>query len=274
MSHPLLSIVIPAYNEAKAIQAGCLTNIIDYILRAPWWVDAIVVDDGSQDGTAELAACYLGELGRVKTIPHGGKAAALATGILEARGDIVLTTDMDQATPIYEVDKLLAYFEAGWDIVVGSRGNARPGAPLARRILSLGQVIMRNLLLGLDLTDTQCGFKCYDRRAAVDVLHRLVVYAPDRLPYITGPSVTSGFDVEFLFVAERLGYTIAEAPVIWRHRNSSRVHPVRDAVAGLADLLKISAENFAGHYPKSKISLENRILSQKKEAQNSGHPIS
>jgi glycosyltransferase involved in cell wall biosynthesis len=242
-----LSIVIPAYNEAKAIQAGKLSRVADWLVGQSFSGELIVVDDGSQDATAELAQPLAHQ---VICIPHAGKAAAIVAGIQEAKGEIVLFTDMDQATPISEAPNLLAAINHGADLAIGSRGLVRRGAPLGRYLLSWGQVALRGLLLGLKIADTQCGFKALKRMAALQILDHLRVYQPGRLGVIHGPSVTSGFDVEFLFVAQRLGYQIEEIPVLWNYQETRRVNLVKDARRGITDLLNILMADLKGQYPK------------------------
>lgn len=241
-----LSIIIPAYNEADAIQAGKLGRVREWLDQQPFDSELLVVDDGSQDATSTLAA----ETARVITIPHAGKAAAIVAGIHAAAGDVVLFTDMDQATPLSEAPKLLACLDQGAQVCVGSRGLVRKGAPPGRYLLSWGQFFLRNVLLGLRITDTQCGFKAFTRTAALAVLDALVVYRPANLGTIHVPSVSSGFDVEFLYVAQRLGYRISEEPVIWNYQETRRVHVVRDAWRGVQDLVAISAAALARKYPR------------------------
>ncbi|NLG96557.1 MAG: glycosyltransferase [Chloroflexi bacterium] len=252
-----LSIVIPAYNEENAIRAGKVSRVTDWLKTQSFESEIIIVDDQSIDQTyiaaesALKAAVEPGRItGRVITIPHAGKAAAVLTGIKESQGDWVLFTDMDQATPITEAPKLLAALQEGCDIAAGSRGVVRKGAPAGRYLLSWGQVLLKSILLGLQITDTQCGFKAFTRSAALDVIDHLIVYAPERLGTVNGPSVTSGFDVEFLFVAQRLGYSIREVPVQWNYQQTRRVNLFRDARRGLRDLFSIVAARFARRYPR------------------------
>jgi len=244
---PRLSIVIPAYNEENAIQGGKLKLVANWINAQSFDVELIVVDDQSQDATAELAR---ETADKVVQIQHAGKAAAVIAGIRAAQGDWVLFSDMDQATPIQEASHLLTVLQQGWDIAAGSRGVVRRGAPPGRYILSWGQVILKSVLLGLRMTDTQCGFKAFTRKSALDVIDHLIVYAPERLGTVDGPSVTSGFDVEFLFVAQRLGYRIREVPVHWNYQFSRRVNLVRDARRGMRDLIGIVLARLNRKYPR------------------------
>lgn len=242
-----LSIVIPAYNEAQAITAGKLARVTAWMATQPYTVELLVVDDGSLDATAQLAQPIAT---RVLTIPHKGKAAAIMAGIEAAQGELVLFTDMDQATPITHAPTLLMALEEGADIAIGSRGLVRPGAPVGRYLLSWGQVALRSLMIGLYLTDTQCGFKAMRREAALTTLHHLQRYHPDRLGILQAPSVTSGFDVELLFVAQRLGYQICEVPITWSYQETRRVNLIRDAWRGVNDLYTIRVADWQGAYPR------------------------
>lgn len=244
-----LTVVIPAYNEASALRAGKLARLASWLAAQAMETELIVVDDGSADGTAELAE---GAADRVVRIQHAGKAAAIVAGIEQAAGRVVLFSDMDQATPITETPKLLDAIERSADVAIGSRGLIRPGAPLARNLLSWSQVALRNLLLGMKVTDTQCGFKAMKREAALEILSCLQLYHPARMKVIRGPSVTSGFDVEFLFVAERLGYRIAEVHVEWNYQETRRVRIIKDALRGVSDLVRISIAGLRGRYPNRK----------------------
>ncbi|HSV85315.1 MAG TPA: glycosyltransferase [Levilinea sp.] len=244
---PYLTIVIPAYNEAEAIRAGKLGRVSTWLSAQDYNAELIVVDDGSQDETAALAEA---EGVRVERITHAGKAAAIVAGIQAARGDIILFTDMDQATPIFEAERLLHSIKTESSIAIGSRGLIRPGAPAGRYVLSWGQILLRYILLGIRISDTQCGFKAFTRLAAQEVLQFLHVYHPARQGAIHGPSVTSGFDVEFLMVANRLGYRISEVPVRWNYQETRRVSLVKDAMRGMRDLVRIAWARLLRQYPR------------------------
>jgi dolichyl-phosphate beta-glucosyltransferase len=242
-----LSVVIPAYNEARAIRAGKLRRVKDWLCGQAFATELIVVDDGSGDDTAALARAIAD---KTVGIVHAGKAAAVVAGMEQAGGDVVLFTDMDQATPISEAPKLWQAISASAAVAIGSRGLARPGAPLRRYVLSWGQVALRTLLLGLRMADTQCGFKAMTRTAAQDILTHMRIYHPTRSRALQGPSVTSGFDVELLFVARRLGYGIQEVPVLWNYQETRRVSVAKDTWRGVRDLLKIVVADWRGEYPK------------------------
>lgn len=242
-----LSIIIPAYNEQQNILAGKLTEVKYWSYSRDGGAEIILIDDGSTDHTAEWARCCNVN---VYTIEHAGKAGAIMGGIHVAKGDNLLIIDMDLATPISEADRLLRAQEAfGYDVVVGSRGLSRAGAPLQRYILAYGQMALRWLLTGLSI-DTQCGFKLIRRDAALKVLEGLVIYKDIPVRGDQVPNVASGFDVELLYVARRLGYQVAEVPVEWRHQESRRVHALRDAWRGSLALIGIFSARILGQYPK------------------------
>ena len=181
--------------------------------------------------------------------PHRGKAFTVATGMLQAQGDIVLFTDMDQATPISESGRLLPFFEQGYHVVIGSRGTVRHNAPLWRRVMSGSQVLLRNLILGFrDITDTQCGFKAFRREAVGPILNGLTIYAQRDVKEVQGASVSAGFDVEMLFVARKLGFRVREVPVQWDYRFSRRVNLLRDSIRGLRELISIRMADARGAY--------------------------
>jgi dolichyl-phosphate beta-glucosyltransferase len=253
---PYLSVIIPAYNEATNIRHGSLSKVADYLERQPYTYEVLVVDDGSEDKTAELAEAFCADHTgfRVVRNPHRGKAFTVASGMLAAHGEIVLFSDMDQATPIGESAKLLPFFDQGYDVVIGSRGLVRRNAPIWRRVMSNSQVLLRNLILGFrDVTDTQCGFKAFRGSTVKPILSSLHVYSQNDVKEVQGASVSAGFDVEMLFVARKRGYKIREVPVTWDYRFSRRVNLVRDSIRGVNELISIRMADARGVYrePKS-----------------------
>ncbi len=250
---PYLSVVIPAYNETANIRAGALESVARYLSQQPYEYEVIVVDDGSVDETAALAEAFAAEQRGFRVIrnPHRGKAYTVATGLRAARGEIALFTDMDQATPIHEVERLLPWFAQGYDVVIGSRGTYRRNAPLWRKFMSRSQILLRNLILGFrEITDTQCGFKSFRGAVIAPILDHLYLYNFNRPVEAKGATVTAGFDVEVLFVAKRLGFRIKEVPVDWDYRHSRRVNLVRDSVRGLRELIEIRAADLRGAYAR------------------------
>ena len=227
MSELELSVVIPAYNEEDRLKKH-LPGIKSYLAGKSF--EIIVVNDGSQDGTARVAQ----ELG-VRLIdlqPNRGKGGAVKAGMLAAQGRYVLFTDADQSTPIGEVEKLLAKLDAGYDMAIGSR--AVPGAEveqpqvwyraLAGKLFGLGT---RTFCI-CGIADTQCGFKAMKREVAQKV-------------FLQVTSNTAIFDIEMLVVATREGYRIAEVPVHWVHDPDTRIpYNFRRALGIWGELFRIN----------------------------------
>ncbi len=249
---PYLSVVIPAYNEETNIRLGALDKVARYMESRSYGWEVLLTDDGSTDGTKELLDEFaLANHGfRVIRNAHQGKALTVITGVLAAKGEIVLFTDLDQATPIGEVEKLLPWFKKspqGFDVVIGSRSNRRDGAPLTRRVMARGFIILRSILLGLNgITDTQCGFKAFRQSVARDMFGRLKLYSEHH--EVEGSMVTAGFDVEVLFLARKSGYAIKEVPVEWHYVETRRVNPIKDSWQGLVDILRIRINAWRGMY--------------------------
>ena len=250
MKELFLSVVIPSYDEMANLQKGVLEKVKSFLDKKKFPYEVIVVDDGSRDGSVEFIKSFTKENSAFSLIqnPHMGKGGAVTTGMLKAKGKYVLFTDMDQATPIEEVDKLLSYFDEGYDIVIGSRKNERKGAPLSRKFISMGNIILRKMLVGLKgISDTQCGFKAFTQKSAKD-LFQTVSDMHDGFHKISGSAVTSGFDVELLYIADKKGYSIKEVPVRWLYVETRRVSPIHDSIEGVMDLLRIRRNAMKGKY--------------------------
>ena len=169
--------------------------------------------------------------------------------MLKANGDIVIFDDMDQATPIDQLEKILPKFSNGYDIVIGSRVG-REGAPLIRKTMALGFSILRNLVLRLPYKDTQCGFKAFKKKASNEIFKRLQVFNQQQAQF--GASVSAGFDLEILYVARKLKLKVAEVPVVWHHKEGTKVNPIKDSWEGLRDLMKVILNAIQGKYNLSR----------------------
>lgn len=242
-----LSIVIPSYNEEHNIRTGALSGMVDYLKdqNYPW--EILVVDDGSTDKTAELAEKFAQSHKNITVLrqPHRGKGGTVIAGMLKASGEIVLFDDMDQATPIDQLEKILPKFSEGYDVVIGSRAG-REGAPLIRKAMALGFSILRNLILQLPYKDTQCGFKAFTKKASEKIFKRLQIFNEKQAQ--SGASVSAGFDLEILYVARKLKLKVSEVPVVWHHKEGTKVNPIKDSWEGLRDLLKVRINALSGRY--------------------------
>ena len=156
-------------------------------------------------------------------------------------------SDIDLATPLEESEKLIIPAKKNISIIIGSRNSQRAGAPILRKLMAVGLILIRNLFLNLKgIKDTQCGFKLFKKSAALKIINRLRVFHNNRQAY--GSSVTAGFDLEFLFLAAKLGYQIVEVPVSWRHVETKNVAFVKDTLETLKDIIKIKYFNLTGSY--------------------------
>jgi dolichyl-phosphate beta-glucosyltransferase len=243
---PALSVVIPAYNEARRLPQT-LARLRRWAASTSSPVEVVVVDDGSTDQTAEVAREAGGDdLTLLRHEPNRGKGYAVRRGMLAAGGERRLMTDADLSTPIEELPRLMGELDAGAQIAIGSRAIA--GArievhqPAYRE--AMGRIFNRlvQLLLLPGLKDTQCGFKLFSARAATDA------FGACRLDGFS-------FDVEALFVARRQGLRIVEVPVVWRNDEASRVS-LGGGGAAFLDLLRIRLWAWRGVYGEARSPVE------------------
>jgi len=250
MKSYLLSVVIPSYNEIGNLRKGTLDKVEHYLERKKYNYEVVVVDDGSDDGSLEFVREFVKDNPKFRIIEnsHTGKAGAVTAGVLVARGDYILFTDMDQATPIEEVEKVMDAAEDGFDIVIGSRSSTRRGAPFSRQLMAKGMIMLRSFLVGFpEIQDTQCGFKLFNKKAAREIFEK-VRRVHHGFKSIHGSSVTAGFDIELLYIGKKLGYKIKEVPVDWLYVETRRVSPIKDSIKGVVDLLKIKVNALKGRY--------------------------
>jgi len=250
--HKLISLIIPCYNEETNIQKGVLDKFGNFTAEDARFKEVILVDDGSTDGSQKIIQeKYVKRFPKFRLVQnrHLGKAYAIIRGIQEAKGESVMFSDIDLATPIEEADKLIVQMDKGAHVVIGSRSGHREGAPLTRKIMALGMIFIRNYVVGLKgIHDTQCGFKLFETAVAQDIIAKLKVFKKGKRA--KGSSVSAGFDLEFLFLASRLGYTIKEVPVAWRHVETKNVTFVKSSMEGLKDIFLIKWYEILKKYPQ------------------------
>jgi dolichyl-phosphate beta-glucosyltransferase len=241
-ARPSVTIVLPAYNEAQRI-GPALDELFGYLRRTgpgregglpadqlgDW--DVLVVDDGSDDGTADLVEGRGEPRLQVLRRPHEGKGSAVRAGMLLATGDLVVFTDADLATPPDQVPFLTRALQT-YEVALGSRvhpdgTDRRSSQPVYRRLLGRVFHFLAARWLTGSIPDSQCGFKGFRRDVALDLFSR------QRIRSIV-------FDVELLFLARRRGYRIAVVPVHWSDKRGSRMRMrPRLALRVAADLLRI-----------------------------------
>jgi glycosyltransferase involved in cell wall biosynthesis len=237
-----ISIIIPAYNEEKRLPAT-LRQVIAYLRRGDWpFAEILVVDDGSTDGTAQVAEQMRADFPEMRVLRNPGnrgKGYAVRHGMMECRGEWALFTDADLSAPIEELETLWQATEReGAQVAVGSRA-------LDRRLIGVHQSWFREnagrvfnlsmrLITGLPFHDTQCGFKLFEARAAREIFRRQLLDG-------------FGFDVEVLFIGRRLGYREIEVPVRWSDVVGTKVS-TWGGVAAFLDPVKVRWNQVRGRY--------------------------
>jgi len=240
-SVPYLSVVVPAYNEERRLPPT-LARIKSYLAEMSHPSEIIVVDNNSRDRTAEVAR---GAGVTLLQEPRRGKGAAVRAGMLAARGGYLLFSDADLSTPIEQVELLFAALRSGYDIAIGSRGLPESNLPVRqpwyRELVGRAGNLLVRAVAVRGIADTQCGFKLFPRAIAKRLF---------RAQLMTGIA----FDMEILFLAQRLKMRIAEIPVTWRDSPDTRINRVRDSLDAVKDLVRIRLNWLRGRYPRERVA--------------------
>lgn len=249
---PLISIVIPAYNESSRIRPT-LDEILRYAKEQNWDVEIVVVDDGSRDDTAHIIREYgkvHPQIRLVENPGNHGKGYSVRNGMVHSQGDICLFTDADLSSPISEAQHLFDAIASGCDIAIGSRWLRAElqteRQPLYRQLLGRIFNLVLRIVLGLNFADTQCGFKAFRREPAQRIfpLQRIERW---------------GFDPEILFLARKLGFTVKEVPVVWAHSEGTRLHPFRDGLRMFVEVLHIRWNSIKGAYTTAPVPSAEKV---------------
>jgi len=239
-----LSIVVPSYNEELRLPPS-LDRIAAYVADSGRSTEVLVVDDGSEDRTAAVAAAYAGRIPNLRVLPNGrnrGKGYSVRHGMLEARGRIVLFTDADLSAPIEEADKLLAAM-ARYDVAIGSRAMDRSLIKVHESAFREFAGVIFNkivrMVLRLPFVDTQCGFKACARERC------RIIFEQQRIERF-------GFDPELLYLARRHGLRAVEIPVRWSHSPATKINMMRDSIQMFVDVFTIRWNALCARYPRQK----------------------
>lgn len=228
-----VELIIPALNESARLPRT-LAHSVAFLRDQPWSSRLVVVDNGSVDDTPAVARRVAAELaGEVPVEVVGcsrpGKGAAVRRGLLNSSSRYVGFFDADLATPVETLTAAVEHLEDGATAVIASRhlpesSFVRPQQFGRRAGGAAFRVLARGLVQGV--RDTQCGFKLFERDAAVRalVLCRTEGFA---------------FDVELLHRVQRDGGTIVELPIAWTDSPDSRFHPIRDGVPSFGAILRM-----------------------------------
>jgi len=237
-----LSIIIPAYNEQRCV-GNTLDKILDYFRNKKYFIEIICVNDGSNDSTlniierhkeANLENLNNINLKIINNENNSGKGYSVRIGGLASTGEYVLFTDADLSTPIEEFDRLFNFIKDGYNITIGSRDL--PGSNIIKRQAIIREYMGKcfNLLvrkiMNFKYRDTQCGFKLFDRKSVNNIFPELKIN-------------DFSFDVEILYLAEKLGLKVKEVPITWNNSKDSKVRIIRDSFRMLLSLLKIKRKH-------------------------------
>ncbi len=238
---PLLTIIIPAYNEELRLPVT-LPEVVSFAESRDYPVEVLVVDNASTDRTAEIVRQIASAhpILSLSSQPIRGKGAAVRKGIFESHGAYMFICDADLAMPIEEVSKFLPPHLSDYDVAIASReapGAVRYNEPWYRHLMGRVFNLIVRLLAVPGIQDTQCGFKCFRREAALDLFS---------VQTIDGWA----FDVEILHIALLRGYRIVEVPINWYYGAHSRVRPLRDSFNMLREVLRIRRRSRAGYYDR------------------------
>ena len=235
MKEIFLSVVIPAFNEERLLP-GTLNLILGYLKKQKYSWEVIVSNDGSKDHTKELVLEFqksFPELYLIDNLTNRGKGYAVKSGVLQAKGELVLFMDADNSTKISEIEKAIPLSNRGADIVIGSRrlkdSLITRGQPAHRRLLGEFFRIFVKILFGLKYDDTQAGFKLFNRKARRTF----------ELQILSGFS----FDVELLFLAKKLGLKVSEIPIQWENDSNSHVS-LKKMIQAIFDLIKLRFRSY------------------------------
>lgn len=245
----LVTVLIPNYNEAGNVKRGVLTEVVTYLEKQSYTSEVVISDDGSSDNSLSLIATYAAKHPKIRILKnaHEGKPYALRAGINAAKGEYVLLTDMDQSTPIKEIEKLLPFIK-DYNVVIGSRGARRTDSSAIRQLASIIFLFVRRLILLREIKDTQCGFKLMKTSLAQAIFSKMRIFG--RKNNVAGWKVTA-YDVEMLHLAKKMGNSIKEVPVIWKNEDTSSGKSrnfVKESIEMFFEILRVRINDMLGKY--------------------------
>jgi dolichyl-phosphate beta-glucosyltransferase len=243
MINPLLSIIIPAHNEEDRLPPS-LMALANFLSRQEYSSEILVVENGSNDRTFEIAQAYINKIPDLTVIQekNAGKGLAVRRGMLAAQGQYRIFCDADFSMPVEEIQKFLPPQIDKYDVAIASRelaGSKRVDEPEYRHRIGriFNSMVRWSVLPGLH--DTQCGFKAF----RADVAEK--VFQLQTLP-------GWAFDAEVLVIARKQGFHIQEVPITWYYKPGTRLHIIKDSFQMAVDLLTIRRNAKQGLYGTQK----------------------
>jgi dolichyl-phosphate beta-glucosyltransferase len=227
-----LTLILPAYNECGSI-ASTIDQATSYFQKENIRAEIIVAADGS-DGTREVVRSKSAGNPDLRVIGHNarsGKGRGVREAVVLARGVFIGYADADNKVPFSEYGKIQPFLAQGFEVVTGSRGLAESQIgrrqPWYRQAGSKGFRYFMRAVVGLPgIQDTQCGFKFFQRKVALELF---------QLQKIDGYM----FDVEILALAYRFGYRIKEVPIRWHDDGDSRLQLLSGNIRNVRDIFAI-----------------------------------
>lgn len=245
-----LSVIIPCFNEEKNLEHGVLEDVDKYLGKQKYGSEVIVSDDGSTDHSLGIAERFAKSHPRFRVLRniHAGKPFAIRSGLLSAKGEITLFSDMDQSTPISEAGKIIPFFSQGYDVVIGSRGTERKNFSWYRKLMSRAFFAFRRMIILPEIKDTQCGFKAFKTGVGKKIFNKMLIF--ENQTRAKGWTV-GAWDVEMLFVAKKMGFRIGEVVVNWQSRDfstSKKQNFLKESKEMLLEILKTRISDWRGFY--------------------------
>ena len=241
MSDIKLSVIIPAYNEAKRI-GKTLESVNSYLKRQEYSYEIVVVANNCTDNTDSVIKEHQGRIANLKLIDLGpgvpGKGGAVREGLLKSNGQYAVFMDADNATRITEMDNFWTYFTQGYDVVFGSRDIEGAKVEISQSWIKeslgkLGNLLIQAVALP-GIKDTQCGFKAFSRQAIDKIFPQLKIFG-------------WGFDIEVLALARKYKFKMKELPITWFNAEGSTVSWT-GYLETFRDLFKIRLNLWSGKY--------------------------
>ncbi len=238
---PRLSVIIPMYNETGRIHKS-LPQVVDYFSQQTYLYEIIVVDDGSTDGSADLARELLAPLKNLRVLeerPNRGKGHAVKVGMLASRGKVALFLDADLSIHPSELSKFWTWLDKGYDVVIASRkmrgARCLHHQPAWRENLGKGFTWLTNVMATRNISDVTTGFKCFTHEAAHELFARSVID-------------NWSFDAEVLYLAQQRHCRIKEVPVTWHDEPGTKVRLWKAITTSMAGLIAIRCNIMRGIY--------------------------
>ncbi len=244
-----LTVIIPCYNELANLRRGVLEEVETYLTKQDFDWEVIISDDYSTDGSREYVSNAIKTKKGFSLLENskGGKAFTIKSAVDIARGKFVLFSDMDQSTPIRELDKLKPYLTDGFDVVIGSRGFRRENFPILRKIASPLFLLFRRFLILPQIKDTQCGFKLFKLEVAREIFRHLFVFRRERgIGWRVG-----AWDVELLYVTLKKGFKLKEVTVDWSDTDTSNSKErkfIQESIEMLKEVARVRINDLLGRY--------------------------